>query len=693
MGLYLIAMASLSWLIPWLWNLFLVIVALGMVIFVHELGHFVVAKLAGVRVDKFYLGFDIGGWKLARFRWGETEYGIGVFPLGGYVKMLGQEDNPGRLREELERARLNPPSADSAGDADLGGTTVTEAEAALYHPRSYLAKSVPARMAIISAGVIMNLIFAFVVAVAAFWFGVEQVACGVGQVSSGESAWRAGLRPGDEILEIAGKRTTLFRDLMAAISVGDVQDGVPILIRRPGVSAPFTLTVFPDQTRGKPTVGVTPPESLNLWTGAESPVAPGSAAAEAKPPFQQGDQVIAVGGATVKYQAEWEAQLAQHVAEPLKIQVLRPGVREARGQEQQELTIQVPPQPIRDLGLTIDDGPLVAIQNGSPAEKAGLKTGDRIEQIDGQPAGDPLRWEDRFRGRVGQEVKLGVRRASTKTVETVTITPRPANWLEPPILLNSPLSVPALGIAVRMGNQVVDVAAGGPAASAGLRSGDVLIRAELVPPPGIKDRETAIKARPLELGDQQRNWPLFFYFLQDLPKGTAARLTTSDKRTVDLQPVDARNWFNPERGMRFERRLITEQADSAGQAMRLGWRETADSTMLVFRVLGKLGTQISPRELSGPVEIFKAASQAAQEGMTRLFLFLTMLSANLAVVNFLPIPVLDGGHMLFLAYEGIRGKPASERVQLVLTYAGLFFILGLMVFVIGLDLGLISRAR
>ena len=80
MGLHLIA------LIPALltvWHVLLTVIALGMVIFVHELGHFVVAKLCGVKCEKFYLGFDIGGWKLWKFQWGETEYGIGVLPLGG----------------------------------------------------------------------------------------------------------------------------------------------------------------------------------------------------------------------------------------------------------------------------------------------------------------------------------------------------------------------------------------------------------------------------------------------------------------------------------------------------------------------------------------------------------------------------------------------------------------------------------
>jgi regulator of sigma E protease len=68
-----------------------------------------------------------------------------------------------------------------------------------------------------------------------------------------------------------------------------------------------------------------------------------------------------------------------------------------------------------------------------------------------------------------------------------------------------------------------------------------------------------------------------------------------------------------------------------------------------------------------------------------LLLFLTFLSANLAIVNFLPIPILDGGHMLFLAYEGIFRRPVSENVQVILTYAGLMMILGLMLFVMFLD--------
>src|SRR4026208_1106437 len=84
-----------------------VALGLGFVIFVHELGHFLVAKMCGVKCEKFYIGFDIPvpfgiPSKLFRFQWGETEYGIGILPLGGYVKMLGQDDNPMNAEQEAE---------------------------------------------------------------------------------------------------------------------------------------------------------------------------------------------------------------------------------------------------------------------------------------------------------------------------------------------------------------------------------------------------------------------------------------------------------------------------------------------------------------------------------------------------------------------------------------------------------------
>jgi regulator of sigma E protease len=148
---------AIAWLLApsnW-WVILQVALGLGFVIFVHELGHFLVAKACGVKCEKFYIGFDIPlgrfiNWLMRRpgeftlfglriprtvgwpVRIGETEYGIGILPLGGYVKMLGQDDNPSAAEEEADRTKI-----------------VTETGEVKLDPRSYPAKSVPARMAII----------------------------------------------------------------------------------------------------------------------------------------------------------------------------------------------------------------------------------------------------------------------------------------------------------------------------------------------------------------------------------------------------------------------------------------------------------------------------------------------------------------------------------------------------------------
>jgi regulator of sigma E protease len=162
---------------------------------------------------------------------------------------------------------------------------------------------------------------------------------------------------------------------------------------------------------------------------------------------------------------------------------------------------------------------------------------------------------------------------------------------------------------------------------------------------------------------------------------------SGQKEPVKLQSVDAADWFNPNRGLRFEFETFFEKADGIGDAFRLGWRETWESLTFVVHILRGMGTrQISPTNLGGPGTIFYVAYLSAKHGFPTLLLFLTMLSANLAVINVLPIPMLDGGHLVFLTYEGVRGKPANERVQIVLSVIGLILLLTLMIFVIGLDI-------
>ena len=182
---------------------------LGAVIFVHELGHFLVAKACGVKCEKFFIGFDIGGYKLSH-RWGETEYGIGILPLGGYVKMLGQDDDPAHIADEMRKCEIAP------GSPEANEIVGPNGEKYFVDRRSYLAKSVPQRMAIISAGVCMNVIFAFIFAVIAYGMGVSYMPCIVSETVPGSPAWRQESTPAMKSSKSATPSTPLSPNSAAA---------------------------------------------------------------------------------------------------------------------------------------------------------------------------------------------------------------------------------------------------------------------------------------------------------------------------------------------------------------------------------------------------------------------------------------------------------------------------------------------
>ena len=114
---------------------------------------------------------------------------------------------------------------------------------------------------------------------------------------------------------------------------------------------------------------------------------------------------------------------------------------------------------------------------------------------------------------------------------------------------------------------------------------------------------------------------------------------------------------------------------------------TKSSALDIYLTLRSLVTgRVSYKELHGPLGIAGAAYQVAQQGWIAMLLFLGFLSVNLAVLNFLPIPVLDGGHMVFLMWEALTRRRPSERVMIGATYVGFAFLLGLMALVLYLDL-------
>jgi len=665
------------------WVILQVAGGLGFVIFVHELGHFLVAKACGVKCEKFFLGFDVGGLKLLSFKWGETEYGIGALPLGGYVKMLGQDDNPAAAAAEAQRARAAGPGHPfTAGD--LPPEPIDRAHPA-WDARSYPAQSVLKRMAIISAGVIMNVIFAVLMASLAYGLGVKEMTCTISGVRTGGAAWRAGLRTGDEIVKIGDRENPIFNDLRHGVTVGDLAKGIEFTVRRPADGSTRTVLLKPDTDLGVPTIGVTSPISLTL--PAEFGKGLPGAAGLAKPALEPGDTVRTIDGVAVKTYAELLAVLSRMPSATLTLGVDR-AVKGAAKPERVEIAL--PPQPRRTTGITIGPARVTAVQEGSPAAAAGLEAGDTILAVAGEPAGDPLTLEDRLAAFTGKPLALTVGREGQADRE-VTITPREVTWRDDET--SGPgcrVAVSALGIALAVADVVTEVAAGSPAAVAGIVAGDRLTRATLVLPGEPADDEGV----PISAKDP--NWPAVVAAIQQLPVGTKLKLEVAaaagQTRSVELEPAETDDLFSVDRGLVFDPVYEKVQARSLGEAFGRGFRKAGEDLSLVYSFLGKLwSNKISPRLLGGPIEIAKQAGKSAEEGFGRLLLFLTMLSANLAVVNFLPIPVLDGGHMVFLLYEFVRGKPPSETVVGVLSYLGLALILTLMMFVFGLDLGLIPR--
>ena len=183
---------------------------------------------------------------------------------------------------------------------------------------------------------------------------------------------------------------------------------------------------------------------------------------------------------------------------------------------------------------------------------------------------------------------------------------------------------------------------------------------------------------------------MFEDFIQEyisVPEQVAVKLTylrDSVKSSVTMPFSVSQDRFVPTRGMHFLPKSDIRYAASLSDSFDLGVREIRDGIANVFFTLRTIRKNF--KNIGGPISIARIATMEASEGWPRLLIFLTMLSANLAIINFLPIPVLDGGHMMFLLWEGVTGKPLNDRAMLFLTMLGFGFVMSLMVIVLGMDI-------
>ena len=699
-----------SWLdLYWWWAVAQVVLGLGAVIFVHELGHFLVAKACGVKCEKFYVGFDFFDIKigdrvliprsLVKWTWGETEYGIGIIPLGGYVKMLGQDDNPGNIEKEIQRSQLEDPSDENNdGNSEKSNTSsapdYTLAQGLVdrekIDPRSFLAKSVPQRMAIISAGVVFNIIFAIIFAAIAFRSSVNYEPPVIGNVISGGPAWKADLT-GARITKIGDKAVEGYFTYINMAEEIVFSDGKPIKLEYEANNSTVLeeATITPKKGLVSqldiPLIGVqpamTPKVGFNATTGR--PTIEGNAAFNAVPAFKKNDVIKQLDGKNIESGFALRSHLARFLDREVQFQVLR-----LENGQPTELTIPVAANPRRELGFTTKWLEISDIQDKSPGAEAGFKAGDVILQIAGNPRGDLFTLDQRMTqiARDNQRpVEFLVQRGDQQI--TLSVEPRLPRVI-PAIESNRPVAIDTLGLAINISDEIET------SNVEGIVPGDTIADVEFVLTAKQQNDpvySNLVTNRSLALDSGDISWAGVYSLMQQQPAGATLKLglqrdgeTTSTKITTTA----SKDFFLHTRGIILSQLQNTYTSPTWGDAIAVGSYQTWYDASRVWRFLKKLVSgKISASNLGGPGTIAMAATSEATRGTSRLLLFLTLLSANLAIVNFLPIPVLDGGHMLFLAYEGIFRRPVSEKAQILLTYAGLILILALMLFVVYLDIG------
>ena len=675
---------------------------LGAVIFVHELGHFLLAKACGVKCDKFYVGFDAFDIKigdrviiprrLVHWTWGETEYGIGILPFGGYVKMLGQDDNPGNLEEEVRKSMKD-------GDASVASALTPEGlvDRTKIDPRSYLAKSVPQRMAIISAGVVFNLIFAVLFAAIAFRSGVDFPPPKVGNVVGSGPAWEENLvgatfeKVGDK--DVSGYFS--YTDLAQEFGLHGGDEPIAIQIRREGASESTKLEVTPRAGFMRQAKDI----ALLGFTSRSQPVIGKSGplmktpAAVARPEIKGGDRIVEIDGQKIETDLDVFRALATNADREIEFVLERSaeGSDSSKDSSGERITTKVAPNPMRVFGFTIEWLPISNIQKGSPAEIAGVQVGDEIISVDGQPRGDLLMLEQRMIriARDGGTSEFEIKRkGETQTISVSPTLPSVLAHVGP----NTPVAINSLGVAIPQSLKVETVDAESEAAKDGLLVGDELVSVEyLLNEEQQKEERYKYIARDPSINfvDDDTSWAEINLLYQKFEPGTKLKLEVrrgSERKPITLATSASADLYGHARGIPLKELTAYYESESWSDAFYNGSKQVWRDGTRVLKTFGKLITgQISPKNLGGPGTIAVVATSEASQGTSNLLLFLTFLSANLAVVNFLPIPVLDGGHMLFLAYEGIFRRPVNEKTQALLTYVGLAMILTLMIFVVCLD--------
>ncbi len=528
------------------------IVLLGLLIFVHELGHFLVAKYFKVRVEVFSLGF---GPKIFKFKRGDTVYAISAIPLGGYVKMFG-DDPTATVDDELKK-------------------------------HSFLHKPVSQRIAVVLAGPLMNFFFAVLIFTIVALYGEQTFAPHLGDVAQTSSAATAGFRSGDQIKTVDGKPVQSWEQLQSAIEKS-ADKSVDVEVSREGSEATEVVKVTPKLVPNKNVLSwdkmVGEVDGLALFSKA-SYVGVVHESLAAKAGLQTGDFVKSINGKSIERWRSLEAAFAEANGQPLVLEVERGRLTETDPEAAANVVkVDLPATTLAASGIEYPQLYLANIEKDSPAEKAGLKVGDRVISLNGksvtsfEEVAEIIRNQGSSEEDTGQNLNVLVSRGGVET--SITVAPNAKDL---------------------MTNQ------------------------------GKEERRFQIGIRPM---------------------------------IVDAQPA-----------------TTILQTSNPVEALQKGFSQTMRWTNLTVLSFVRLAqAQVSPKNIGGFFSIGAMAKRSWQIGVAQFLNVMALISINLFILNLLPIPVLDGGHLVFYTIEAIKGAPLSLRKMEIAQQVGLVLLLCLMVF-------------
>lgn len=653
-----------------------VLIGFGFVIAIHEAGHFFAAKRVGIKCPAFSIGFPFPvwtpkGWKaynIFRYKWRGTEYRLGWIPFGGYVQMQGQSDNPGELSEAKE---------DDPGD---------------YRNKSYWQKT-----QVLLGGVTMNAITAVIGFIIAFQVGVTFIEPTVGMVDPRSQAWVDNeIQVGDRVLQVNDRDVVDFEDVVYA-GIFDGGDSIHLKLEREenGVTVQKNVTLMLDED---PVFGLKLPaikaKHRVILTDEEAARFPESLGDD-RP--KDGDEIISVNGRKVR-----NAEDAQGFIEVSKgpIQL---GLRRGFDEDATEWTVSYEPR--RKFwsanspyvaGIALTPPPYVdRVRKGGPGEAAGLKPGDKLVAVKGTGGEVPILSTadlNRLVDAAGRSPMALVIERDGKRHE-VTVTPeeresRPGRYqLGLAILPFAPGGLSDKQMIEKQAELARNVVAysvrpGSEAEQKGLRPGDKIV--------GVKVGGEA-KVNP-ETGSFDRlAFDLAMRDAADAEGGTS-EITVEVQRDSGIESFVLKPEVDgPDSGAYLQLATAEQRSKPVTyglvESVKQGFYHSKKVGYKIIMTLGALFTgRVKIWHLGGPVVIAKRSYSLAQWGAGTLLFFLAFISVNLAIVNLIPLPVLDGGQWLIVTIEAIRGKPIPEKAMRWVSYPSFFFVLGLMLFVLANDL-------